>query len=410
MRAGGRPAPLSPGPRRSLTAALFARYLGTGVWTPLQVLFFVRIVDLPTSRVVAGLTVASLVGLLAGPAAGRLADRFGPREVGVAGLLVQAAASAALLTVRDFTGFVVVIALVALGKGAFPAISGALIAHVGGEDKVQYRARLYSLQNLAMVSGSLLGGIVLQLDSRTGYTVALLADMASYLLAAVLVARLGHLPPHPQDPGTGTRKRALADRPFVAVSLLAGVLVMFEPFLAVLMPVWIAEHTQAPRWTISLCFALSSVLVVVFQSRVARGVETPGEGARALRRSGPAIAVAVLLVHAAAQVPQTAAVALLLAGTAVLTAGEMVFTAGEYAVSFGLAPAHAQGEYQGVFGLGTGLGTAVGPPVLSTLCLAAGPLGWIALCGVMVGAGAAVPRVVRLAERDTTERAGAAAP
>ncbi|MFE4855797.1 MFS transporter [Streptomyces sp. NPDC056670] len=385
--------------RRSLAAALFVRYLGTGVWAPLQVLFLVRIVGLDTSRVVTGLTAASLVGLLAGPAAGRLADRFGPREVGVSGLLVQAVASALLLTVGSFEGFLAVIVLVAVGKGAFPAITGALIAHVGGDDKVMYRARLYSLQNLAMVSGSLLGGIALQVDSRTGYTVAVLADVCSYLIAAGLVWRLGHLPPVERDATVSSKRQAaLTDRPFVAVSLLAGVLVMFETFLAVLMPVWIAEHTDAPRWTVSLTFALSAVLVVVFQTRVARGVETPRDGAVALRRSGPAVAVAVLMVYLAAHVSGAAAMALLLAGTAVLTLGEMVFTAGEYAVSFGLAPDHAQGEYQGVFGLGTGLGTAVAPSLLNALCLMAGPLGWLALCGILISAGAAVPPVVRRAE------------
>ncbi len=194
------------------------------------------------------------------------------------------------------------------------------------------------------------------------------------------------------------------------MSLLAGVLVVFESFLAVLMPVWISEHTDAPRWTVSLTFALSSVMVVLLQTRVARGVETPRDGALALRRSGPAVAVAVLIVYAASHVPGMAAMSLLLAGTAVLTLGEMVFAAGEYAVSFGLAPDHAQGEYQGVFGLGTGLGTAVAPPLLNALCLMAGPAGWLALCGLVIAAGTAVPPVVRRAEKQYERTPGPAVP
>lgn len=186
--------------------------------------------------------------------------------------------------------------------------------------------------------------------------------------------------------------------------MLAGTLVMFDVFMTVLMPVWIAEYTKAPRWTVSLVFALSCALVVLLQTKVAKGVETPRDGALAMRRSGPVIALAMGLVFAAAHVPMYAAMGLILIGTAALTFGEMLFTAGEYALSFGLAPEHAQGEYQGVFSVGVGIGGAVAPTVLNALCLSAGPLGWAVLVTLIVAAGAAVPPVAAIAERGRDQR------
>jgi hypothetical protein len=44
-----------------------------------------------------------------------------------------------------------------------------------------------------------------------------------------------------------------------------------------------------------------------------------------------------------------------------------------------MAPAHAVGEYQGVWNLGFGTSVAVGPGLLTLVILEGGPIAWLAL-------------------------------
>lgn len=50
-----------------------------------------------------------------------------------------------------------------------------------------------------------------------------------------------------------------------------------------LLPLWIAEHTSAPRWTISAMLVLNTVLVVVLQVRFSRNVGDVPSAGRAMR-------------------------------------------------------------------------------------------------------------------------------
>ncbi|MEV0619286.1 hypothetical protein AB0I81_38630 [Nonomuraea sp. NPDC050404] len=78
---------------------------------------------------------------------------------------------------------------------------------------------------------------------------------------------------------------------------------------------------------------------------------------------------------------------------------ELRYAAAEFELSFGLVPAHLQGEYSGVFGLGQGLAASAGPYLLAVLVLGVGTNGWIALGVLMVAAGLMVPPAVAWAER-----------
>ncbi|MFG2907419.1 hypothetical protein ACGF13_20430 [Kitasatospora sp. NPDC048286] len=70
-----------------------------------------------------------------------------------------------------------------------------------------------------------------------------------------------------------------------------------------------------------------------------------------------------------------------------------------FAFGFGLAPDHAQGQYQGLAGIGFGAGQALAPVILTGAVLALGHTGWLLLGALFAVVGAAGPPVAAWAER-----------
>jgi hypothetical protein len=117
-------------------------------------------------------------------------------------------------------------------------------------------------------------------------------------------------------------------------------------------------------------------------------------------------AAALVAVTADVRSPWEATVLVLLAaGVHVL--GELWHQAGSIELGYRLAPADAQGQYQGVFGLGQGVAGTVGPALLTLLCLDGGQPGWIAVGLIFTALGACMPRIVVWAEAERS-KSGAA--
>ncbi|MCT9090122.1 hypothetical protein N4G70_14780 [Streptomyces sp. ASQP_92] len=169
--------------------------------------------------------------------------------------------------------------------------------------------------------------------------------------------------------------------------------------LTVAVPLWLVIATTAPHWLISVTMLLNTVIVIAFQVRASRHVDTPASGAVAYRRSGVAFLVACAVISLSAGLPGWAAATLLLAAVVVHTVGELWHAAAGFELSFALAPRHATGQYLGVFGLGAGLADAAGPALLISLCITWGRPGWYVVGALFALAGLAAPAIVRRALR-----------
>lgn len=388
-----------PGPARTLALSTLVNTVGRGTWLTASALFLTRSVGLSVSQVGLGLTITALVSLVASAPMGYLADRLGPRGIQLTALLASGVLTAALVAVRSFPAFLVVGVLMAVADAASRGARGALIAGaVPADQRVRTRAYLRAVTNVGISVGAVVAGVGLAADTRAAYVALILLDCVTYLGAAAILLRLAPVPPVPV-PAHGPRLIALRDRPFLAFTVLDGLMSMHFGLLNIALPLWIADHTAAPHWLISACMLVNTTIVVLFQVRASRGTEELTGAARAARRAGAVIAVACVLFAASGGVPTAAAVGLLLAGAFVHVIGELWHAAAGWGISFGLAPPHAQGQYQGAYGMGMQLGGMIAPMVVTSLAVGWGVPGWVLLGGLFLLLGTLVPPVVRWAER-----------
>ncbi|MFE3500037.1 MFS transporter [Kitasatospora sp. NPDC059160] len=401
------------GPQRALIAASFVSRVGNGLFNTAAMLYFTLVVHLPAVQVGAGLTIAGLCGLAAGIPAGNLADRHGARTVWLVSVALQAVTMAAFVLIDGWAAFTLVATLDRLAATASSAAGGALVARAGGERPAAFRARLRTYVNLGVVAGTLGAAVAIQIDTRAAYTALILANAASFA-GAGLIGLLG-VPDYPPLPRPAEHRRwsVLADRPYVSFVALYSAMGFQYQTVSLLLPIWLSAHTDAPRWTVAAVYAVNSGVCALLQSRLGSRVETPRQGGRAFRLAGLLFLVSCPLMALTADVPVWVAPVLAVLAVGIHSVGEVWESSGGYALAFGLAPDHAQGQYQGLFGIGFNAGQALAPAALTGAVLALGQPGWLLLGVFFAALGAAGPPVAAWAERSrpgAPEAPGAARP
>jgi MFS family permease len=387
-----------PGPRRIYGLATLANTLGFGLIITSMALYFTRVVHLSTVQVGLGLTISGLIGLVAGVPIGDLADRHGPRTVVRATFLVSFVATIGYLLIRDFAAFLVVSTVDMLAMNANGAADGALLRRVGGEDATVFRSATHAITNVGISLGAVGCAVAVQIGTADAYRALIAGNALTFLAAWVVSGRLPKYEPLPAPPD-GPRWGALTDRPFVAYAALNALMSMQYFVMLLPLPLWIVDRTDAPRWTVGALILLNTLIVVTFQVRVGRNVATIRQGGAALRRAGLLFLVSCCAIGFTAGLPGWAAVLIIGAAIVVHTIGELNHAAGTFALDFGLAPAHAQGQYQGLAGLGIGAGAALAPVFMIGLCLTLGTAGWIILGLFFAALSFTAPAIARWAER-----------
>ncbi|MFJ9415172.1 MULTISPECIES: MFS transporter [unclassified Streptomyces] len=386
------------GPRRLMALSILINMLGWGIYLTAGVLYFTRSVQLPAAQVGVGLSVAGGLALAAGVPVGHLADSRGARGVYAGTLALGAVATAGLCLAQTFWSFLLCASLVAVAQTSGPAARGPLIQRYGGERPAEFRAYLRSVANIGISVGALLAGWGAQIDTRSAYLLLIVGSAASWAAGAALVLFLPRAAP--ARSAAGPRWLALRDRPYLLLTALDGIMAMQYRVLTAAVPLWLVEETSAPRWSVSGVMLVNTALVVLFQVRMSRSIDTARTGGVAFRRAGFAFLAACVLLSVLSGLPPGLTLTLLLAAVVVHTLGELWQVAGGFEISFALAPSHAVGQYQGLFGMGSGLGVALGPVVLITLCVEWGMPGWWLVGALFAVTGLLTPAAVRRAERN----------
>ncbi len=387
------------GPQRAISLATFVNTFGSGMFMTSSALYFTQIVGLPLSRYTTGLLIGSMAGLVCGLFVGRIADRFGARETQMAVKVGGAVATICCLFVTNFWQWVLVSALIGLTTSGHNPCQAPLIRAYGGENPVRFRAYQRSLTNLSLALGALAAGVAIGIGTRSAYDTLLWVRAGAYVGCAAALLRVPHLAPMRRE-GLSRRWQALRDGPYLAATASNALMSVHFAVPTVLLPLWIAERTQAPRSIVSGAFILNTVLIVVLQVRASRGVDDNRTAAQRMLWAGVAIAGGLAVIALAAGTRPWLAVALVLAGVVVYTLGELWHAAASMEYQFGLAPAHAQGQYSGVFGLGQGLATAFAPAVVG-IGLSLGEPGLLGLGLAFLVVGALTRPLLSLAVRQS---------
>jgi MFS family permease len=390
--------PRSRDQRVYLVSALINTY-GTGLIVTAMMLFAIKVVHLTPARTGLAMTIAGLVSLSAAMPMGRLADRRGPRSVLQLALLMWGAADLGyVFLAHGFISFMLIAVVEGLGLGTTITAGVALMRRVGGADATTFRSQITAVLNVGMSLGVATCAIAIQLNTVNAYRALLLGNTLSCVLGAAVLNMLPNYAPLP-----GAREEsplaALKDKPFVGYTVVSGAMYMQYLVTNLLLSVWVVYHTNAPRWSISAFVIINMVMVALFQVRVGKKVQTLRQGGDAFRRSGVIFLVSCSAMGLATGLPGWAALLLLIAAVTLHTYGELWQASGTFALDFGLAPPHAQGQYQGLVGMGNFTGLALAPFVLNGLVLSGGRLGFVLLGVWFAVLGATGPAVARWGER-----------
>ncbi|MGW7366773.1 MFS transporter [Streptomyces sp. NPDC054841] len=399
-----------PGAAGTLVTSAFCGSIGTGLFLAGSMLFFTRGVGLSAVEVSLGLSVAAVCGMLASVPLGGLADRVGPRPMMVILYVWRVVTYGLYVLVHSFPAFLVVVCATTIADRASPAINQAMVGELfSKEERLRTMGYLRAVQNVGLSLGALLATFALSWESRAAYDLLALGNAASYVLMAGLVWRIrpvrGAVSPAVADrrPAKGARRggmiRPLKEKAFLALSGFSGVLALHDTVLFVGLPLWVAEHTQAPLSLVSIALIVNTVVTAVSQTWWTRLARTLPRAVRGMAVSGAVLALAAVAIGPASHMSAWQASALLLTGVLLLTIGENLHAASAWEVGFELSPPDARTTYLSVFHLGESARDVVGPMLVVSLVVGTGSWGWVGLAVLFLLAGGASRQAARAVAR-----------
>ncbi len=399
---------------------MFVDALGSGLWMPFSLIFFVHAQRQSLGATGVALTAGALLGLVAGPLSGGFVDRRGPGLV----MLISNAGRAVSFGLYPFAHAPwQVLALVAVTSSAdrafWTANAPLLQTVVRGREVDKFLGTTGMIRVIGLGVGAALSGVFA--GTTSGLHVVAYANAATFALSAVILgAALGRLafapPAGPKDAADAEEANADRDSPapvpvwrnraYLQLCLLQVAFVLTAAAFVVVLPLVVIDVMKGPRWLPGTSIVLGNVVLAALQAPVL---------AWAARRPRALMLVvsvafylpALLLLAPGHRIAPMLVVPVVLLAAALAGVGEVISTPLMISAANESAPEGHKGRYSAVFQTAWGLANALGP-LLYTLLLSAGNAVLWLLLGAMTLA--VVPAVVRLRDRLPPGVLSAAAP
>ncbi|WP_320064497.1 MFS transporter [Micromonospora sp. RTGN7] len=374
--------------------------VGFGLYTAVSVIYFSTFADVSAVQVGLGFSLTASVWIFAAGPVGRLVDRIGPREMTIGAGAVQGILLACLPLINGVASFLILMCTLGIAERGASVSREALLAQLVDEKRrVVTAARSRSVANIGLSVGTALAGVALAVNTRTAFVVLLVCYALLTLGVSAISLQYPRVPGRRGTTRSGPRG-VFRDPPFLAVSLLSGLVSIYDTVLVIGLPLWIAHHTNIPTTIFAGLIIANTLLIVLFQVRAARGVESVPDARRALVQGSLAAAFACAIFAVTAWTDTAVlAGAILAAGVLLLTAGELRAAAADWALRFELAHRDAQGEYGAIHSLGSTIRSICGPVLVTYLLSVWTDTGWFVLVVIFLALAAATGPVVGWAQR-----------
>jgi MFS family permease len=398
----------SVGRHRRFVTAIGIDAVGSGVFMPITILYFLVATDLTLVQVGAAISLASLVALPSGPLIGSVVDRVGAKQVLLAGNVLQGAGFLAYLVSDSFVAVTAWTVVVTVGRTAFWGSYGAIVAAISvpGE-REKWFGFLGALRNVGFAVGGLLSGVAITIGTQTAYAAVVVANAVSYAVAFVLLLAVPAAPrtEHRTEPGSwGTVLRDGPYRVLWCVQLTYSTSMMVLNFA---MPVYATTVLGLPGWVTGAVFTINTIMVGLGQGLVVRAV-TGRTRWRILVLANLSFALSYVVLLGATATTVAVGVVVVLVGSAIYTVGELTGGPVTAALAAEASPEHLRGRYFSLVQLSWNLASTVAPVAFAWLLDRGATPIWIALLAltaVGVALSALLGRAMPLAAARVTNAA-----
>ena len=398
----------SVGPHRRFVTAIGIDAVGSGVFMPVSMLYFLAVTPLTLVEVGLAISVASLLSLPAGPWIGTLVDRIGAKRILLVGNALQAVGFVAYLVAESFPAVLAWTIVVTLGRTAFWGAYGNIVATISAPgERERWFGFLGALRNVGFAIGGLASGAAITVGTELAFGVVVAANAASYAVALWLLLAVPGTTPQHHESLPGSWATVLRDRPYrlLVVAQVGYSLPMM--ILNFALPVYAVTVLGLPGWVVGVVFTVNCLMVGLCQGLVVNAL-TGRVRFRVLLLTQVAFAASYLVFLGVGTLGVLAASLVLVLGGMVYTVAELMGGPVLGALSAEAAPEHLRGRYLSLVQLAWNLSSTVAPVLFAWLLERGEAPLWLVMLGV-AGVSTLVAlrlgRVLDHAARPVTNRA-----